>query len=356
VGVDLRRRDVGVAEHLLQRPQVAAAGEQVRGERVAQRVRAHAVVQPDGAGVALDDLVEPLAGKARAAAVDEDPRLVAQPDERRPPAFEVGARGGDCLAADRHEALLRSLPACPQDAGAQVEVAQLEPRGLGGAQAAGVHQLEQRPVPQRRRPRPARGAEQLGDLVPAEDLGQPLALARRAQVGGRVVRECLLAAQVAVERAQARRLALQRRRRDGRAVAALLAQLLQEAGEIRVLGIEHVHPAASEVEAELQEVGPVGLERVARQPALELEVCEEVEHLVLEAGRRRLGDGHASRFAPWAAVPCAARRRARAVDKAQATSRPPSHRGQRDPARSPPRSAKHRSRASSVGQRLTFVN
>ena len=41
VGVDLGGRQIGVAEHLLQRAQVAAPGEQVGGERVAQRVRAH---------------------------------------------------------------------------------------------------------------------------------------------------------------------------------------------------------------------------------------------------------------------------------------------------------------------------
>src|SRR3954454_9905507 len=41
VRVELRGGDVGMTEHLLQAAQVAAAGEQVRGERVAQRVRAH---------------------------------------------------------------------------------------------------------------------------------------------------------------------------------------------------------------------------------------------------------------------------------------------------------------------------
>src|SRR3954471_23564912 len=60
VRVDLRRGDVGVAEHLLDRAQVAAAREQVRGEGVAQRVRAHLAVEPDRLGVALDDLVEAL--------------------------------------------------------------------------------------------------------------------------------------------------------------------------------------------------------------------------------------------------------------------------------------------------------
>jgi hypothetical protein len=56
--------------------------------------------------------------------------------------------------------------------------------------------------------------------------------------------------------------------------------------------------APFQVAAVLQQVRAVGLERVAREPALELEVGEEVEHQVLERlGRRgRVGrsvdDGH----------------------------------------------------------------
>src|SRR5262249_48536217 len=63
VGVHLGGRDVGVAEHLLDGAQVAAAGEQVGGEAVTQRVRAHPAPQSRLAGVALDDLVEALAGQ-----------------------------------------------------------------------------------------------------------------------------------------------------------------------------------------------------------------------------------------------------------------------------------------------------
>src|SRR6185437_12896349 len=69
VRVDLGGADVGVSEHLLQRAQVTAAREQVRGERVAQRVRAHALLQARAPGVALDDLVEPLARQSSAAQV-----------------------------------------------------------------------------------------------------------------------------------------------------------------------------------------------------------------------------------------------------------------------------------------------
>src|SRR2546429_8049823 len=73
--VDLRRREVGVPEHLLQRAQVAAAGEQVRRERVTQRVRAHLLLQADPSRVTLNDLVETLAREARAAVIDEQARL-----------------------------------------------------------------------------------------------------------------------------------------------------------------------------------------------------------------------------------------------------------------------------------------
>jgi len=66
----------------------------------------------------------------------------------------------------------------------------------------------------------ARRGEQPRDLVASQDLRQALALARRAQVGGGVVLDDVLAPQVPVERAQAGRLALQGRRGYRRAPVA----------------------------------------------------------------------------------------------------------------------------------------
>src|SRR5205823_14848339 len=63
--VDLRRRQIRVAEHLLERAQVASARQQVRRERVAQRVRAHPPLQARAPRVALDDLVDALARQRR---------------------------------------------------------------------------------------------------------------------------------------------------------------------------------------------------------------------------------------------------------------------------------------------------
>src|ERR1041385_863700 len=53
VRVDLRGRQIGVPEHQLDRAQVGAVLEQVRGERVAQDVRAQAPRQPRLTAVAL---------------------------------------------------------------------------------------------------------------------------------------------------------------------------------------------------------------------------------------------------------------------------------------------------------------
>ena len=65
-----------------------------------------------------------------------------------------------------------------------------------------------------------------------------------------------------------------------------------------MLGAEDVGAAAPQERPELQQVGPVRLERVAREPALELEVREEVEDVMLERPRLRGGvDGHVVQFA-----------------------------------------------------------
>src|SRR4051812_21833880 len=76
MGVELGGGHVGVPEHLLHRSQVAAPGEQVGGEGVAQRVGAHPVRQAGGLRVAANDLVEPLAGEGAAAEVDEQVLLL----------------------------------------------------------------------------------------------------------------------------------------------------------------------------------------------------------------------------------------------------------------------------------------
>src|SRR3954447_3397905 len=74
VRVDLRRRYIGVAEHQLNGPQVSAALEQVRRERMAEHVRADRRRQIGAARVVLQDLPEADAAQRAAARVEEQPR------------------------------------------------------------------------------------------------------------------------------------------------------------------------------------------------------------------------------------------------------------------------------------------
>jgi hypothetical protein len=299
--VQLGRCDVRVPEHLLQRAQVAAAGQQVGGEGVAQRVRAHLAGEPRGGRVALDDLVEPLARETVATVVDEQPCLEAVADQLRAAVAEVGAERSRRGPADGDHPLLRALAAGTQDAPLQVQVADLEIDRLRGAQPACVHDLEQRAVAQRGRLRAGRLGEQLGDLVAREHLRQLAALPRRLELRRRVLLDQVLAAQVPVEGAQAGDLALQRRRLGARLALAARRELGDELGEPGVVELQRIAARALQPLAELQEVGAVGLERVAREPALELEVGEEVEDEVLEGLD---GDGHGTGFAAAAASPC----------------------------------------------------
>ena len=65
-------------------------------------------------------------------------------------------------------------------------------------------------------------------------------------------------------------------------VAVARSERGEEVGEVRAGGIRRVGVPLVEEGAELEQVGAVGGERVARQPALELEVGEEVEDERLE--------------------------------------------------------------------------
>src|SRR5690349_10834911 len=69
VRVDLRRREVGVAEHQLNGAQVGAALEQMRRERMPQHVRAQRARELRLAAVALQDLPESDAAHGAAARV-----------------------------------------------------------------------------------------------------------------------------------------------------------------------------------------------------------------------------------------------------------------------------------------------
>src|ERR1700759_4859278 len=115
-----------MAEHLLDRAKVAAAGEQVRREGVAQRVRAHLPVETHLLGVALDDLVEALAGQCAAAEVHEELALEALADKIGATCTQVALDRARRLSPKRDYSLLRALAVGADEAAAHVDVADLE--------------------------------------------------------------------------------------------------------------------------------------------------------------------------------------------------------------------------------------
>src|SRR5690606_34913064 len=84
VGVDLGGRDVCMPKHLLEGSQIAAPGQEMGGEAVAQRVRADSGVETGGAGVAFDHLVEALATERPAPVVEEEGDAVTAAGQYRP--------------------------------------------------------------------------------------------------------------------------------------------------------------------------------------------------------------------------------------------------------------------------------
>src|SRR5262245_6344740 len=71
MGVDGGGGDRRVTQQLLDHAQVGPALQQMRGERMPQRVRVDPHRQPRGAGVAAQDLPEPYAAERPTARVDE---------------------------------------------------------------------------------------------------------------------------------------------------------------------------------------------------------------------------------------------------------------------------------------------
>ena len=81
--VDLRRGQALVPEQLLDDAQVRAAVEEVRGERVAQRVRRDALGQPGEPAQPIDPVAQAADAERRALVVQEDRRRAPGRGSRR---------------------------------------------------------------------------------------------------------------------------------------------------------------------------------------------------------------------------------------------------------------------------------
>src|SRR5262249_10512135 len=135
----------GVAEKLLDRAQVGSRGEEVRGKGVAKRMRRERGRKAGGAQAALEKPRHRSSREPSAARVDEErlpfSRTVVAPPPGRT-RRKICAQRLFRLFAEGNDSLLAALTGDPREAGGEIHVLQVQPRGLGDAEACGVKQLE----------------------------------------------------------------------------------------------------------------------------------------------------------------------------------------------------------------------
>src|SRR5690349_15608968 len=106
VGVDLGRRDVYVAEHLLDRTKVGAALEEMRGEGVSQGVRRDMLRDAHSLHVTAKDLPRAHPRQRASACIEEENPLSFALLELRAELAQVDGNRPDGRPADRDETLL----------------------------------------------------------------------------------------------------------------------------------------------------------------------------------------------------------------------------------------------------------
>src|SRR3989442_4903394 len=232
VRVELRGREVRVAQHFLHGAKVRAALEQVRRERVPEGVRRSPLRQPGGAGRSLDDAPRAPPRRGRAVAV-ETPKPASLPfAEAWEDLAAVQRHRPERPPAHRHDALLRALP---EHAGEPIlvqDVLQLQPHELGHTRASGIREFEQCAVADPERLVGIGRREQAFDLGDRQDGRQAAPLPWRLPTLARVARGMALADQIAVVRADRRDLAPNGRRGETQVFEGVHELAQQLAGHV----------------------------------------------------------------------------------------------------------------------------
>ena len=254
MGVDLGRRDIGMAEQHLHRPQVRPALQQMGSEGVAQHVRADPLGRDAGVGGKLaDQLIEAhpaqmlLAGR-------EQPERVARHGR--------GMLGHGVARAigDRHQPLPLALPTQDQERLVRLHCIARQGDELGGAKTRAVEQFDESGEAKCAGAPLAFPALDLreqgvhGAMI--EDLGQRPLAGRARQGGGGIIRAHPFVLQEGVETPQRRRLASDRGPLEGHPGFGEAVQRLR--ARARQSPTQQFGRAA--------QVALIGEQRVARRP------------------------------------------------------------------------------------------
>ena len=260
-----------MAQQLLDRPQVCAAVEQVRRERMAQPMRVG------------DDPAQRARVEAASASGEEE-RIVRSSRQLRPSLPQIAPEPERRLLAERDDALLASLGAADvHELLLEVDVSEVETHGFGASQPGGVDELDERAVPQGDRAVSLERLERLLDLGRCGSVGQTSRAARpEAGVG-----DAIRAKGVSQERANRGELAADRGRGELPAVPRS-AQPGDVVGEDANVDAIESRLVLLEPEAELPDVAAVGPARgvAQRRRGEEAIGCGASVHGGRFAGRR----------------------------------------------------------------------
>ena len=135
VRVELRGREIGMAEHFLNTSQVGAALEEVCREGMPEKVGVNPPrLEPGPLGEPTEDQEGACPGEGAAARVEEELGSVPTVEER-PAVGEVPAERFRAAAPDRDDALLCAFSDAADDPRLEIDAALLERHRFGHAQA-----------------------------------------------------------------------------------------------------------------------------------------------------------------------------------------------------------------------------
>ncbi|MNS59333.1 hypothetical protein D3C72_922880 [compost metagenome] len=284
VGIDLGGGEIGVAQQLLHRPQIAGGLQHVGGEAVAQLVGMNVGIE----GLLVAPAVEPLlyrAGRQSLPALGDEQRLPLVPRQQGPhlePLLQPLHRH----PAHGQHPLPRPLAGDPELALIELHVREVEPHQLGEAQAGGVHQLHDGAIPHRQRILLVGDVEQLVHLVHVEVFGQRPPLLGGHYAAGRVGREPPLAHLPVAEAAQGGDLGGERSGGEAGLVhpghqAAHLARL--EPGPV-------IDPQPDQLGGHGLQMGLIVAAGMRAELALDPQVFDKGRELPRQGGGQRVGD------------------------------------------------------------------
>ncbi len=145
VRVDLRRGNIGVAQHQLDRAQICAALQKMRCKTVAQHVRGRTNTQSGLTPIRRENLPNTDAAERRTTAVNEKrcrESLLPFSDKPGTGVAKIPFDKRKCLLANRNDALFVSLTDAANAADAGVEIHDAKIDKFGDAQTGGVEDFE----------------------------------------------------------------------------------------------------------------------------------------------------------------------------------------------------------------------